>query len=92
MSDIVKKIDEQLNEGAKGKISDEFVDYFNSFYGPKGLYTKANKTGKPYTKEQLEKALAARDKERKFEFAGDSVDRETLALKLVDMKLINPKY
>lgn len=73
-------------------IDSEFVDYFNSFYGPEGIYKKANKVKRPYTLDELEKALSMRDKERKFPFEGDSVDRETLRDRMVDMKLLNPDY
>lgn len=75
-----------------GGIDDEFVDYFNSFYGPEGIYKKANKVKREYTKEELEKALAKRDKERKIPFEGDSMDRETLRDRLADMKLLSLDY
>ena len=82
--------EEIITEGA---IDDSFVNYFNSFYGMNDpVYPKANKTGKDFTKEQLEKALKLRDKERKFEFVGDTVDRETLGSILIELKLMNSKY
>ena len=77
------------------QIDDNFVDYFNDFYGigNNALYPEANKTGKNFTKTQLKNALKIRLAKRKsFEFAGDSVDRESLRDIMINLNLINRRY
>jgi len=87
---VYMQADNSLSES--NVIDNEFVDYFNSFYGPDGIYKKANKVKRPYTLKELQKALELRDKDRKFPFEGDSTDRETLRDRMIDMKLLNPDY
>lgn len=77
----------RISEG----VDDEFVKYFNDFYGTSGIYKKAN-MGKDITKAQLDIALKARNKRRKFPFDGDSMDRETLRDILISMKQLNDVY
>lgn len=73
-------------------IDKKFVNYFNDFYGPNGIYpTKDRKI--PISKQEIEKGLFALMKRKKgHKFEGDSVDRELIRDEMIKLKLINPNY
>lgn len=78
-------------------IDDKFVNYFNDFYGPNGLYPDKGRT-KPISKKEIEQGFAAllkKDAELgsyKHEFEGDSVDRELIRDMMIDLNIIDPDY
>ena len=73
------------------KINKRFVDYFNEFYGPDGLYPGSDKK---ITAQQIQKGFNSLLKKRncEYEFEGDSVDRELIRDEMIEMGMIDPDY
>ena len=64
----------------KNPITQEFVNYFNSFYGQSGMFS----TNKTYTLSEIQGALVNLIKKSfNYEFEGDSFDRERIRDELI---------
>jgi hypothetical protein len=84
---IVREEIQALNE-----VTQSFVKYFNSFYGPKGLYPDKKK--RTFKLRDINLAYASLLKNNPtYEWGGgDSVDRELVRDELIQMKKLDPEY
>jgi hypothetical protein len=89
-SELREMIREEIQ--ALTEVTQSFVKYFNSFYGPKGLYP--DKKNRTYTLKDINLAYISLLKHNPtYEWGdGDSVDRELVRDELIQMKKLDPTY